>query len=525
MKVSTVAQMRAMDRAAIDCYGIAEELLMENAGQAAFSVLAQIGPVADQRFVVFCGLGNNGGDGFVVARKIHSAGGTVKVLILGDPDRLAGAARLNLEIIRRLPLEVRQLENSAGLAAELAACAAVIDGIFGTGLTREVGGLHRAVIEAINACGKPVLSIDIPSGVEGDTGQALGCAVRADHTVTFGLPKIGNLLYPGFALGGCLHVSHISFPPALYRDAALKIALNVPPPLPPRDHTGHKGSFGQALFIAGAAGYLGAPCFAALSYLKAGGGYSRLAAPQAITPFIAMKASEVVFLPQVSTAEGSLALCNRDALLALANSLDMTVLGPGLSLQTQTQQLARELIAAIERPLLIDGDGITAICQNPEQLRQRRAPTVLTPHPGEMSRLTGIGIPDLEKDRIRTVQRAAGELGAIIVLKGAHSLIGFPDGRVFINPSGNSGMASAGSGDVLTGTIAAMHGLGLSIEDAVCKGVFLHGAAGDLAAMQLGEDGMTAQDILDHLPQSLKQEREGWPASLAQRYAGPHIVA
>ncbi|MGE4543294.1 MAG: NAD(P)H-hydrate dehydratase [Pedobacter sp.] len=521
MKVSQVDQMRAMDRAAIEEYGIPEEILMENAGHAAFSVLEKMGPMQGRRFMVFCGLGNNGGDGFVVARKIHSAGGVPTILILGDAEKFCGAARLNLNIIRRMPIVIKQLDSASGLSVGLAHCAAVIDAIFGTGLAREVTGLHQEVIESINACGKPVLSLDIPSGVHGDTGQVLGCAIQATQTVSFGLPKIGNLLFPGFAFGGQLHVSHISFPPALHTNDELKVAVNAPPPLPARSDTGHKGSFGQALFIAGAAGYLGAPCFAALSYLKAGGGYSRLAAPSAITPFIAMKGSEIVFLPQLSTDMGSIALSNRDTLLKLANGLDMTVIGPGLSLETQTQQLVRELTAAIERPLLIDGDGITAICQNLDLVRTRPAPTVLTPHMGEMSRLTGQSIETLEKDRIGSVQRAAADLNAIIVLKGAHTLIGCPDGRVFINLSGNSGMASAGSGDVLTGTIAAMHGLGLSLEQAVCKGVFLHGAAGDLAALRQGEDGMTAQDILDLLPQALKHDRQGWATQLSHRYAGP----
>jgi NAD(P)H-hydrate epimerase len=521
MKVSTVTQMRAMDRAAIEQYGIIDDLLMENAGHAAFSILQQMTPMADRLFVLLCGLGNNGGDGLVMARKIHSAGGRARVLILGDPDRYGGAARRNLDIVRRLPVDLRRLDSADGLAGELAHCAVVIDGIFGTGLSRPVEGLHRQVIEQINASGKPVLSIDIPSGVQGDTGRVLGCAVRADRTVSFGLAKIGNLLYPGHALGGALHVSHISFPPALYDSDALKVAVNTPPPLPPRNANGHKGSFGQALFIAGAAGYLGAPCFAALSFLKAGGGYSRLAAPAAITPFIAMKGSEIVFLPQPQTVNGSLALSGRDTLARLAGQLDMTVLGPGLSLEPETQQLARELTAAIDRPLLLDGDGISAACDDLDLVRRRRAPTILTPHPGEMARLTGRDVADIEADRIGALQQATADLNAVIVLKGAHTLIGCPDGRVFINLSGNSGMASAGSGDVLTGTIAAMLCLGLPLVEAVCKGVLLHGAAGDLAALRRGEDGMTAQDILDHLPLALKAERTGWPEELAARYAGP----
>jgi hydroxyethylthiazole kinase-like uncharacterized protein yjeF len=524
MKVSTVEQMRAMDRAAIDDYGIPEELLMENAGQAAFSGLVSMVSVKNNRFALFCGLGNNGGDGFVVARKIHSLGGSARVFILGDPTRFSGAAALNLAILRRLPVEIRVLESAEGIDRELADCSAVVDAIFGTGLSREVGGLHRQVIEAVNDSGKPVLSVDIPSGVEGDSGQVLGCAIRADRTVTFGLPKIGNLLYPGFDQAGTLYVSHISFPPALYRSSDLQIAVNCPPPLPSRPADGHKGSFGQALFIAGASGYLGAPCFAALSFLKAGGGYSRLAAPAAITPFIAVKASEIVFLPQQETAAGSIALANSERLLEAAAGQDMVILGPGLSLDEESQQLARHLAEAIDKPLLIDGDGITALCTAPKILRSRRARTVLTPHLGEMARLTGRSIAEIDRDKIGVLRQAAHDLNSIIVLKGAHSLIGSPDGRVFINLSGNSGMASAGSGDVLTGAIAAAYCLGLPMLEAACKGVFVHGLAGDLAAAELGPDGMTAQDILDRLPLALKADRGGLPDDLARRYGGPKVI-
>ncbi|MEZ4599910.1 MAG: NAD(P)H-hydrate dehydratase [Syntrophotaleaceae bacterium] len=524
MKVSTVGQMRAMDRAAMEKYGIPGELLMENAGHAAFSVLSCMVLVDGNLFVVVCGLGNNGGDGFVVARKIVSHGGRAVVFIIGDPKKISGAGALHLNLLRRLPVDIRLTDDLGALESILAGCTLVVDALLGTGLSREVTGLHRQVIEVLNRSGKPVLSIDIPSGVSGDTGNIQGCAVRADHTVTFGLPKIGNLLYPGFEMCGTLHVSHISFPVDLYRSHELLIAINDPPPLPPRPTTGHKGTFGQALFIAGAAGYLGAPCFAALSFLKAGGGYSRLAAPAGITPFIAMKGSEIVFLPQQETADGSIALANFDCLADTAAGQDMVILGPGLSLNGESQKLARRLAATIEKPLLIDGDGLTALCADLGILRQRQASTVLTPHTGEMSRLTGLAVDDIENDRIGILQQTCRDLNCHIVLKGAHTLIGFPDGRVFINLSGNSGMASAGSGDVLTGAIAAAFCLGLPFPEAICKGVFLHGLAGDLAAEAFGKDGMTAQDLLDHLPLALRLDREGLPADLAKRYAGPRLV-
>jgi NAD(P)H-hydrate epimerase len=524
MKVSTVAEMRALDKRAIEEFGIVAELLMENAGQAVYFVLLKEVGIRGRRFVVFCGLGNNGGDGFVVARKIHSSGGMVQVLLLGDPAKLKGAARMNYDIVSRLPIDVRRIEAVKTIQHEVLHCDCIVDAILGTGLTRDVTGLYAEVIELINASGKTVCSVDIPSGVHGDSGCVMGTAVRADYTVAFGLPKHGNLLYPGYELGGKLYVSHISFPPAMYDAAALQVAISPPVALPPRDPDGHKGSFGQALFIAGAASYFGAPYFAAASFLKAGGGYSRLAAPASIVPFIASKGSEIVFVPQAETAAGSIALSNKPALLALAETMDMVVLGPGLSLDQETQQLARELAGETGKPLLIDGDGLTALGQDLEIIQQRPAATILTPHLGEMSRITGMSVADIRANKIDILQRTTAECNAIIVLKGAHSLIGYPDGRVLINMSGNAGMATAGSGDVLTGTVAAMLGLGLPLEQAVSKGVFLHGLAGDLAAEAQGPDGLTAQDILDYLPLAVKLDRQGLNEQLRDRYVGAHIV-
>ena len=524
MKVSRVSEMRALDRTAIEEFGIVAELLMENAGQAVYFVLLKEFGIKGKNFVIFCGLGNNGGDGFVVARKIHSSGGAVKVFVLGDPGRFKGAAKINLDIVSRLPIEVRRIESIEVIKTEVAHCDGIVDAILGTGLTRDVAGLYRDVIELINESGKTVFSVDIPSGVHGDTGKVMGVAVKADYTITFGLPKIGNILFPGYGLCGKLYVSHISFPPSIYNADTLKVEINHPVRLPPRDKDAHKGDFGEVLFVAGAAGYFGAPYFAALSFLKAGGGYSRLAAPESIVPFIASKGSEIVFVPQVETSSGSIALQNKRALLELSKRMDMVILGPGLSLEEETQQLVRELAGEVDKPLLIDGDGITALCQDLQIVKGRKAETILTPHLGEMSRITKMSVREIDANKIDVLQRTARELNSTIVLKGAHSLVGYPDERVFINMSGNPGMATAGSGDVLTGTIAAMFGLGLSVQEAVRKGVFMHGLAGDLAAEDKGEDGITAQDILDYLPLAVKMDREGLKGRLRDRYIGAHVV-
>ncbi len=508
MKISSVQEMRGMDRAAVAEYGIAEELLMENAGHALYMAIQKEVGIAGKRFVIFCGVGNNGGDGLVVARKIHSAGGSVKIFILGDRERFKSVARLNVDIVTKLHLDIEQFESTESARMAVAHSDVAIDAIFGTGLTRDVEGLYRDCIEMINESGKIVFSLDIPSGINGDTGEVMGTAVEADCTVTFGLPKIGNILYPGYNFCGTLYVTHISFPPALYDSDATKVEINEAPELPPRPSAGHKGDFGEALFIAGASSYFGAPYFAALSFMKAGGGYARLAAPRSMTPFIANKGSEIVFIPQEETGEGSIAYKNCDALLELSDKMDIVVLGPGISLAQETRKLVQTLAEKIEKPLIIDGDGITALCEDLDIIRGRRDATILTPHMGEMSRITGKTIGEIEKYKIAHLQETARELGAIIVLKGAHSIIGYPDERVCINLSGNSGMATAGSGDVLTGAIAAMYGLGLSIEDAVRKGVFIHGFSGDLASREKGEDGMTAQDILDYLPLAVKKDRE-----------------
>lgn len=524
MKVATVFEMRDLDKTAIEKYGIKDELLMENAGLALYSVILSEFGVAGKKFAVICGVGNNGGDGLVIARKIHSMGGTAQIIILSDPAKYKGAAKLNYEIAQKIGLPIQNFHSIEQVNQAIAEADAIVDAIFGTGLDREVGGHYREVISAINDSEKPVFAVDIPSGINGDTGNVMGIAIRADYTATFGLPKLGNLLYPGFEYGGKLYVTHISFPRELHDNESLKIEVNMPAILPPRTPAGHKGTFGDVLFIAGAANYFGAPYFSALSFMKAGGGYARLAAPKSVTPHIGGKGSEIVFAPMQETEAGSLALANEEALLGLAEIVDMVILGPGLSLNEETQALVRRLAEKIEKPLLIDGDGLTAISAETEILRTRKAPTILTPHPGEMARLTKKSIREIDEDKINILQQKCDEWNSFVVLKGAHSLIGCPGGKICINLSGNSGMATAGSGDVLTGTIAAMHTLGLSIRDAVKAGVFMHGFAGDLAAEAKGEDGITAQDILNYLPFAVKNYREHFEEILQDCYGKIFLI-
>ncbi len=518
MKVCHVDEMRRLDKTASERFGIKEELLMENAGLSSyFAILKELQDIK-KRFVVCCGMGNNGGDGFVVARKLHSNGADVKVFILGDPERFKGVAKMNLDIIRDIPIYIKKVESIDDLRDELSHCDIIVDAIFGTGLSREVTGIYRDVIKLINEAQKTVISLDIPSGISGDSGKVMGIAVKADITITFGLPKIGNILYPGYEYGGKLYITHISFPPSLYQDSKIMCEINNPVPMPAREKTGHKGSFGDVLFIAGAKSYFGAPYLASYSFLKAGGGYSRLAAPASITPFIASLGPEIVFMPQEETSEGTISIRNMEKLLQISEKVDMVVIGPGISLNEETQRLVLELVQRIKKPILIDGDGITAVSKNRDIVKKRALETILTPHPGEMARITGMSVSDIKEDMINILQRTCNELGAIIVLKGAHSLIGLPDGRVFINMTGNPGMATAGSGDVLTGTIAAMYGQGLPIVDAVKMGVFMHGLSGDIAASEIGEDGITAQDILKFLPKTIRLYKENRLGEMLRYY-------
>ncbi|GAH29256.1 unnamed protein product [marine sediment metagenome] len=524
MKISTVTQMKNLDRSATEGFGISQDLLMENAGQAVYFVILKEFGVKNKKFAVFCGIGNNGGDGLVVARKIHSNGGEAKVFLLDDETKFKGIAKRNFEIVSKMPIEISKVNSTESVRSAVLHSDAIIDAIFGTGLTKEVSGIYKDVIQLINESRKTVFSVDIPSGINGDTGEVMGIAVKANYTITFGLPKIGNMLYPGYDHCGKLYLSHISFPPSLYNADSIKVEINNPVELPKRNKDAHKGDFGEVLFIAGASSYFGAPYFSALSFLKAGGGYSRLATPISISSFLANKGSEIVFLPQKETPSGSIALKNKDELLKLSERVDMVVIGPGISLAKETQELVRQLAQEIKKPLLIDGDGITAISKDIEIIKNRKAETILTPHMGEMSRMTKMEISELNKNKIGVLQRTAKELNAMIVLKGAHSLIGYPDETVFINMSGNPGMATAGSGDVLTGTIAAMFGLGLSLKDAVRMGVFLHGFSGDLAAADKGEDGITAQDILDYLPATMKCYREDFNEIVENLYESIFVV-
>ncbi len=511
MKIASVEEIRELDKKAEE-FGLSSEILMENAGNAAFCAIEkEMNGIENKSFVIFTGTGNNGGDGFVVARKLASAGATVSLFLIGDESKLKGVTLKNFKRLDSFPIE-RYTINFFDRITEMNIyrCDAIVDAIFGVGISRPIKGIYKEIIEGINISGKPVFSIDIPSGINGDTGEIMGIAVKAKYTIAFGLPKRGCFIYPGADYTGKLYVSHISYPPSLYNSEKIKVQINIPIEIPKRMNDTHKGDFGKALFISGGKNYLGAPYFSSMAFLKSGGGLSFLATPKSIAPFVASKGSEVVVVPLSETPESTISEKSVEKILELSGDMDIVSIGSGITTNSETLEAARKIIRNVRKPVIIDGDGITAITKDIDIIKNREFPTILTPHLGEFSRIANMPIEDIKLRKIGVASEYTEKLNAVIVLKGAFTLIALPDGRVMVNTSGNPGMATAGSGDVLTGTIAAMFGMGLSVEGAVRTGVFMHGLSGDLASKSVGTDGVTASDILNFLPKAVQYFRENY---------------
>ena len=504
MKIATVDDIKRLDNEASTKYGISRLLLMENAAMAIKNVVEHEFGVSGLKILVVAGPGNNGGDGLAAARQLHSCGADTTICILTDEDKFKGEAKKNLEIVKNIGLPIHRITEASDLNPYLLDSDLVIDAIFGTGLNRDVRGIYADAIDAINDSYVPVLSVDIPSGINGDNGQVMGTAIYADYTVTFGLPKPGHFIYPGAEHVGKLYISHISYPRALIEDDELNIELNTPTLIPPRYGDTHKGDYGRCLFIAGSKIYMGAPYLAAYSFLVTGGGMSYLSTVDSISRYIAVKGGEIILIPLKETSEGYISSENIDTIMDHAERMDFIVIGPGLGLSEDTEKITIEIVKNVDKPILVDGDGLTHISKYLEILNGREAPTILTPHPGEMSRLTQLDIPTIKKDKINIVKRFCMRYGVYLALKGANTIIGYPNGKIFINTSGNPGMATAGTGDVLAGMIPALYCQGLDIGDALRTGVFLHGVAGDIAAQKYGLEGVTASRVMRNINNAIK---------------------
>ena len=537
VKVITADEMREIDRISIEEYGIPGIVLMERAGLAVALKVKEFYP--DKKIVVLCGGGNNGGDGLVAARNLHNRGFKVSVLIFAKKNSLSPDCNAQYQIAKKIgiPVEFRKDLNERDVHG-----AVLIDAVFGTGLSRPVKGSLAGVFAFINDSDVPVVAVDIPSGISSDTGEILGEAIMADYTVTFGLAKRGHLLYPGAEYTGRLFVEDIGFPAKILASEKINVDMidreMVSGLIPLRPKYSHKGDYGHVLIVAGSRGKTGAALMAAKACLRSGSGLVTLAVPESLMNIFQGRVTEEMTLPLPDDGSGVLSSKAIDVILNFAaQKIDVIAIGPGIGVSNDTEKIMNELIQKSTIPMVIDADAINSIAPphpplgkgHPSLpplakggsrggiskgaiglLRKAKSPIVITPHPGEMARLLSqesekeIKIK-IEKDRIDTAMSFSKETGTYLVLKGVPTIVTEPEGRAFINTTGNPGMATAGTGDVLTGIIASLLGQSLNPVNASLLGVYIHGFAGDMAAKGKGEHSLIATDIIDSLPDAFVQ--------------------
>lgn len=509
--VFTAAEMRALDARAIQQLGIPGPRLMEHAGSGAARWIArEWGPLRRKSIVIVCGKGNNGGDGFVVARRLRAAGAAVRVFLVGRRTDVKGDAA---QALGRWRGRVEEIVAESGLPAlrrALGEAHGIVDALLGTGVTGAPHGLTGEAIQAINAAGRPVAALDLPSGLDSDRGGGPGLTVRATLTTTFAAYKRGLLLYPGAAQAGRVEVVDIGIPPAEVArgiSTFLLEASDIRAHFPPRRADTHKGSYGHLVVVAGSVGKSGAAGLSGRAALRSGVGLCTIGTPASQQPIVAGFGMEHMTEPLPETAGQALSLEARERILELAARVEAVALGPGLSLDPETQALARALVIEVKQPMVVDADALSALAGHLDLLPQAPAPRVLTPHPGELARMLGRTVREVESDRPETVRDVCVRYRVHLALKGARTVIGSPDGRVWINPTGNPAMASGGSGDVLTGMVGAFLARGLDALAAVQAGCFLHGLAGDLARAEQGEEGLIAGDIIAHIPAAFRALR------------------
>jgi ADP-dependent NAD(P)H-hydrate dehydratase / NAD(P)H-hydrate epimerase len=508
MKLATREIIREIDRISIEKYGILGLILMENAGRAVSRVVLEEF-LLSRRIAIFAGGGNNGGDGFVIARHLLGEGLDVTTYLTVDPKKYKGDALTNFEALRKIGGKLVELKSGF---SEYQGADLIIDALFGTGLDREVEGFYREIIDFINSQPVPRIAVDIPSGLDADTGFPLGASVKADVTVTFVIPKIGLAVYPGIDYAGKVYVADITTPKFLEKDITSELIAydTVRRILKPRHKDTHKGTYGHLLILAGSPGKTGAATLAALGALRTGTGLVTVGIPKGLNPIMAGKLTESMTEPIPETEGGTLGKESIEVTLKIMSARRTALaVGPGISTTPDTAEFLYEILKNSSIPIVADADGITLIAQNLQILRELKVPIVLTPHPGEMSRLVGKTGEEVQKNRIDVARDFSSMYNVYTVLKGARTVISTPDGRVFINPTGNPGMASGGMGDVLTGIIGGFLAQGYSPADACTLGVFSHGLAGDFVANKKGEAGIIAGDVADILPETLREILHG----------------
>lgn len=508
MQLYSAAEMGAADRYAIDTLGIPGTLLMENAGRACAQLFEERyvecfpGPV-----VVVAGKGNNGGDGYVIARILVDHGWQVTTLVLAEPERIVGDAAIMLQILRHCAGQVYFVNDEELLRQRFDELQPqlIVDALFGTGLESEVRGLPAVAITLMNAAAAPVVAVDLPSGVDASNGRICGCAVRADLTVSFDHPKIGHLSTPGALYVGELEVVDIGIPGTMRPtdllpqtwmiDIAAARAL-----VPERPAFAHKGTFGHLLLVAGSTGKTGAAALAGEAAQRSGCGLVTVGVPASVHGIMEVKLTEAMTVP-LADQDGMLTAAAADRIAELAASSQALALGPGLGQSDELRQLVRQLVTILNLPLVLDADGLNLLAGQLDCLLERQGgPLILTPHPGEMARLAGISVTALEADRFNTARDFARRYQVILLLKGARTIVAAPDGRVHINTSGNSGLSSGGSGDVLTGLIGGLLAQGTDPFVAASLAAWWHGRAAEQIAAERGAVGMTATDVIHQLP-------------------------
>ncbi len=507
MRIVTSDEMKKIDKWSIKTLGIPGAVLMENAGRGCVNVLEEYYSLEYLKVLIICGKGNNGGDGFVIGRHLQNRGSRVKIILAGKGSELKGDASLNYKLAKRAQVEIYETVdmNKVKKIHNMFNPTVIIDALFGTGFKGVPKGIYHKLIRMMNETDCFVFSIDIPSGVSGDDGQFDDICVIADATATMCLPKRGNYLYPGREFCGDLYIVDIGVPYNLINNDFPQIVEydKISQSMPLRPPDSNKGTFGNILIIAGARGFTGAAAMAATSALKVGAGLVRLAAPAGIMNALESTLLEVVKVSLPQTDKETISLKAVDTLLPHLGKTDVVVIGPGITTHRETAKFLFKLLPHISSPLLIDADAINIFAQNKKSLRKIRAPFILTPHPGEFSRLVKKTPQEINLMRIDLAPKWAKEFGGVLILKGAPTIIASPEGEIYVNPTGNSGLASAGSGDVLVGMVSGFLAQNKSLMEASVLGVFLHGLCAELAMDKSNEYSLTAGDLIDSIPQAI----------------------
>lgn len=520
MKIVTAAEMREVDRLTIEELGLSGLLLMENAGVQFLQAMERRFPrLKEERITILCGKGHNGGDGMVVARQLWMRGNAPRVVLLADPAALRGEPRTHYDILMHIGLEpyvIHDLNEWLAIKPDLLNSTLLVDAILGTGFNAPLEGFYLEIVSDLNASFRqiPIVAVDMPSGLPSDTGDYVGEAVRACLTVTFTAPKVSQVFPPNESYVGELVVAPIGTPSELVeRRPGLCLNLvterDVAPFVAPRLPSAHKGDFGHLLVVAGSRGKTGAAALAGQAALRSGAGLVTVATAESALPTVAATMAELMTEPLAETDTGSISAgaFDYDRFRKIAESKDVLALGPGLSQHPETVGFVRRVVRDFRQPMVLDADALNALAGTPEALDGRGRKLVVTPHPGEMARLTGLSTADVQARRVETARALARAHSLYVVLKGRRTLVAEPGGQVYVNPTGNPGMATAGTGDVLTGIIAGFMAqfADRPLESVLSAAVYLHGLAGDLAAAEMGEMPLAAGDLIHAFPRAIRK--------------------